>query len=301
MMLLLLGVLALVAAGIVLVPWLLRSGSGRPPPALQNPLPSSTTRPAGGGWQTLERGLELGTFLAPRLSDMGDSRIRVLRIDPAHFRFHLLNASASADGRPLTARQWCVRNGLVAAINASMFQRDRRSSVSFMRTGGHTNNPRISKDKAVLAFDPRAPGARPVRLIDLQFESFPDARRRYGTLIQSIRMLSADGRNVWRPQPKRWSAAVIGEDGRGRILFIHCRSPYRMHDLVNHLRALPIELGRAMYVEGGPEAQLYVRSGGREFELVGSYETGFPASDSNRRARPVPNVVAIGRREPIAG
>jgi hypothetical protein len=109
-------------------------------------------------------------------------------------------------------------------------------------------------------------------------------------------MISCRGRNVWSQQPKRWSAAAIGADERGRILFLHARSPYSVHDLIEMLQELPLGLERAMYVEGGPEAQLYVESGGEALELVGSYETDFNENDDNAAAWPVPNVVAIRRR-----
>jgi hypothetical protein len=51
-----------------------------------------------------------------------------------------------------------------------------------------------------------------------------------------------------------------------------------------------------MYVEGGPEAQLYVRGGGREVELVGSRGTSLFDSGDNQRAWPVPNVIGLVRR-----
>jgi hypothetical protein len=54
-----------------------------------------------------------------------------------------------------------------------------------------------------------------------------------------------------------------------------------------------------MYVEGGPEAQLYVKAGGREEELFGIFETGF--LNSNDRPWPVPNVVGIARRKAPQG
>src|SRR5206468_3610842 len=90
-------------------------------------------------------------------------------------------------------------------------------------------------------------------------------------LVQSIRMISCNGENVWSRQERRWSTAAIGMDALGRILFLHVRSPYSTHDLIDILKALPLGLTRAMYAEGGPEAQLFVSSGAEEHEWVGSY------------------------------
>jgi len=257
-------------------------------------------KPAGAApdsaWRRLEAGLELGEFAAPLRSDRGDSIIRALRIEPSRFELRLLNASAETRGRSLTARQWCARAGLVAAINASMFQADHRTSVSLMRTSTHTNNRRLSKDRAVLAFEPRRAGVPAAMIIDRECDDFEALQGQYGTLVQSIRMISCKGENVWSRQERRWSTAAIGFDAQGRILFLHVRSPYSTHDLIDGLLALPLGLARAMYVEGGPEAQLYVTSGGEEHEWVGGYEARLNEKDDNQVAWPIPNVVAIARR-----
>jgi hypothetical protein len=106
-------------------------------------------------------------------------------------------------------------------------------------------------------------------------------------------MVSCDRRNVWAPSERRFSAAAIGLDRRGRVLFIHARTAWPVHDLVAALLALPIDLAQAMYVEGGPEAQLFARGSGREVERVGTFEG---AAAENPRAWPVPNVIAAVRR-----
>lgn len=248
-------------------------------------------------WQALEPGLELGLFEGPA-GGPGDGRIAVVRIDPRRYRLVLLNASAPGEGQLLTARAWAARHGAVAAINASMYQADYRTSVSLMRTRAHVNQARVSKDKAVLALEPADPALPPARMIDRECEDLAGASRGYGTLVQSIRLVSCERKNVWAPSPRRFSAAAIGIDGAGRVLFIHARSPWPVHELVNALLGLPIDLRRAMYVEGGPEAQLYVRGGGRELERVGVFEAA-PAAE-NRDGFPVPNVIAAVPVAPAA-
>ncbi|MBI4383771.1 MAG: phosphodiester glycosidase family protein [Nitrospinae bacterium] len=246
-------------------------------------------------WLQLEKGLELGTFVAPQPSEVGDSLVHILRIDPGYFELRLLNASAPDQSRRQSAREWALNNGLAAAINASLYQADNRTSASLMRTRDHVNNRRLSKDKTILAFDPLDPSLPKVQIIDRECQDFDALNKKYQTLVQSIRMVSCDGQNVWAPQSKKWSVAAIGMDKRGRVLFIHSRSPHSTHDLIDILLQLSIDLRNAMYVEGGPVAQLYARSGDKEFEFLGSYSTGSNENDNNAISWPVPNVVGVVR------
>jgi hypothetical protein len=264
--------------------------------SLQCAPPEIDADPPRTGWQELEPGLELGRFPSPRPAGAGDSVIRSLRIDPARFEFRLLSASAIEHGRPLTAKEWCREHDLVAAINPSMYQEDHRTSVSLMRTRSHTNNSHVSKDMTVLAFDPLVPDVPPIKIIDRQCEDLETWREKYGTLVQSIRMIACDGQNVWRQRPRKWSTAAIGTDRIGRVLFIHVRSPYSTHDLIEILKTLPLDLSSAMYAEGGAQAQLYVKSGDQEYEFAGGFGTAFNENDANDGAWPIPNVVGIVRR-----
>ena len=259
--------------------------------------PATASHPtANGPWQQLEPGLELGVFISQQRSDTGDSKIRVLRIDPRHFELKLMNASATERGRALTARQWCRQHGLVAAVNASMYQQDYRTSVSLMRTRDHINNARLSKDMAILAFDPLTPDVPSVKIIDRECEEFSDWKDRYGTMVQSIRMLSCTGRNVWSPQPQKWSTSAIAVDRQGRVMFIHARSPYSTHDLINILRQLPLNISRALYTEGGPQAQLFVSSCDRQLEFLGRVESSLGEASPVAIALPIPNAVGVARK-----
>jgi len=259
------------------------------------PVEARPALPAPPPWNELGPGLELGTFVAARPSDVGDSRIRVLRVDPARWELVLLNASADPTMGNRTVGDWVETEGLVAAINASMYQMDHSTSTAHMERAGHVNNPRWTTDNATLAFDVRPGEASrgPLTILDPACDDVPAGRSAYRTLVQSIRMLRCDGVNVWSQQDTRWSHAAIGLDGSGRALFVHARSPWSTHDFIDLLRELPLDLRRLQYAEGGPEASLSVKAGGVRLDLFGSYETGFFESDDNDRPWPVPNVVGV--------
>jgi len=251
---------------------------------------------AHGEWERLNQGLELGSFLSPHISAGETPMIRVLRIDLQHYGIRLLNASAKKDKRSMTAREWSRKYGLTAAINASMYQADHITSVSLMRTKGHINNPRLSKDKAILAFDRKGSNLPEVRIFDRQCDNVSELRNRFRTLVQSIRMISCRGTNVWQRQTEPWSTAALAIDRNGKILFIHVKVPHSTHDLINILQALPLAIDRAMYLEGGPEAQLFVQGDKKFYEFFGSYSGTFANTTSPGYAWPIPNILGIIRK-----
>jgi hypothetical protein len=244
-------------------------------------------------WRTLEQGLEFAEFSSPKASTRGDSVIRVLRVDPERYELALLNASETAERRALTPEEWAGREKLLAVINAAMFQEDALSSVSLMRKSGHVNNPRLSKDRSVLLLD-RRDGSEPrVKLLDRDCEDWDSWKGRYRTQVQSIRMVSCKGRNVWTQQPREHSTAAIAKDGEARVLLIHVASPYSTHDLIEILLDLPLGIERAMYLEGGAPAQLYVNAGGEEISLRGIPDSGRAGLSVSS---PLPNVLGLRAR-----
>jgi uncharacterized protein YigE (DUF2233 family) len=213
-----------------------------------------------------------------------------LRINTKHYELRLLNAShPSNNGALLTARGWAAKEGMAAAINAAMYLTDYRTSVSHMKTSSHVNNPRLSKDKTILVFEPLKKGIPAARIIDRQCDDFEAIRPLYGSAVQSIRMLSCAGQNVWQESEKRWSIAAVATDKQGNVLFIQCTAPHSVYEFVNILRELPISIDRAMYMEGGGPSQLFVGTAKDTMEFIGDFSSGGkPAS-----AAQLPNVLGI--------
>ena len=95
---------------------------------------------------------------------------------------------------------------------------------------------------------------------------------------------------------KIYSIAAVATDKSGNVLFIHSRAPFSVYDFNRMLLTLPLDIQNAMYVEGGPEATLYVNAGGERTQRVGSYETRFIENDGNDVAWEIPNIIGIRRR-----
>ena len=251
-----------------------------------------------GPWQSLAPGIDLGTFSASRPSSSGDSRITVLRIDPALWSLEFIGLSLDDGSSGRTARQWSKAHRLTAAINAGMYGTDYRTHVGHLRFREHLNNDNVNAYKSVAAFDPRRDGLPYFRIFDLDSPgvSMETIFQDYASQVQNLRLIKRPGQNRWRQQEKMWSEAALGEDESGRILFIFCRSPYTMHDLNNELLRLGIGLVAAQHLEGGQQAQIYIHVGETEYEISGSHGTSFREDDDISASWPIPNVLGVRPR-----
>lgn len=244
-------------------------------------------------WETLAPGVEWAEFDAHLKSSVGDSRVTVVRVDVARRPVRLLSASVEGRTPEPTAEQWAQLHGLIAVTNAGMFHPG-GGPVGMARTEGRELNGTRRKDyRTFLVLHPREKGLPAVQLLDAACDDVASLLPRYGTVLQSLRMVDCKGRNTWQPQPREWSTASLGIDGQGRLLLVHARSPYRTHDFIEVVRRLPLGLKRMMYLEGGPEASLHVAAPGRTVRRVGSYETGFNENDLNTRYWALPNVLGV--------
>lgn len=250
-------------------------------------------------WRQLDNGLELARFKVTSEAPAGDSLITVVHIDPDLWDVRLLSISEFQTARSMTARQWCERHDLTAAINAGMFAADNMARhVGYMKSGNHVNNGYANQYLSAAAFHPVREGLPPFRIFDLDVDSLGSIKTQYQSLVQNLRLIKRPGENRWSQQDKKWSEAALGEDKQGRVLFIFCRSPYSMYDFNHLLLSLPIDLVCAQHLEGGPEAQLVINHDSLHLEMFGSYETNFNPNDRSRNAWPIPNVIGITARRP---
>lgn len=249
-------------------------------------------------WQNLGPGLALARLKTANASEYGDSRITILRVDPTLWELTVVGLSQTGEAQRLTAKEWSQRYDLAAAINAGMFAADYRTHTGYLRSRGHVNNAAVNGYQSVAAFDSKRPEQPPFRIFDLDAPgvTMHTILENYSSAVQNLRLVKRPGEIRWARQDRKWSEAVLGEDEVGRVLLIFTRSPYRMDDLCRELLSFDIGLVAAQHLEGGPEAQLYVRVGGTEHEWFGSFETSFSENDENDQAWPIPNVIGIRPR-----
>jgi len=214
-----------------------------------------------------------------------------VRADLATFKLDVL-AQAIDDPTPRSALAWRDAFHLSAVINAGMFH-DSGAPVGMIVSDGTVRAKENSKMSGFLAWDPVTAADPPVVIAGRDCPGFDlDAlRAKYHTVVQSYRLLGCDGQALPWKDPKHYSAAAIGLDRAGRIVFLHARAAVTMAELSVALSQH--DLTGALFLEGGPEASLVARGPEGELARVGSYETGFVENDGNTQFWTLPNVIAL--------
>ncbi len=252
--------------------------------------PAADSRSGESPWRALDEGLALALF---RELPASPYLLVVLKVDPRYYELTLLSSSEEGK-KAMSLRDWCAVFGLDGAINASMYLEDGRRSTGFMKNYDHVNNATINaRFGAFLVFNPRDGDLPPVQIVDREHQDWQDLISRYETVVQNYRLITLEGRNAWRSRSaeRRFSAAAIAMDGEGQVLFIFSRQPRDVHELAEHLLALPLNIRNAMYVEGGQDAGLFIAD--LPEDMPDRATLSFLEGDEGYALPLVPNVIGI--------
>lgn len=243
-------------------------------------------------WQKIDSGLFYSEALSPIKSDIGDSKVTVLKIDPHFYDFKLISAKEKNEVSR-TLKEWAETKGLIASINAGLYQEDGKTNVGYMKNFNFINNNHLNKDNTIAAFNRRDTTVPEIQIIDLKCQKWEELKDKYNSYTQCIRMIDCNQNNTWRLQPEKYGMAVIAIDKQGNALFIFTRSAFSVHDFISILKLLPLNIYNAMYLEGSAPASFYLNYKGLEVEKTGSIMT----NGDNGIAWELPNIIGIVKKK----
>lgn len=243
-------------------------------------------------WRPVANGVEYASFVIETKPVAGDGKLHVVRIDGRRAALDLGLASENA-GTLRTAKEWCEDKGFVVAINAGMYDTDYSSNVGYLRHGDtvHRKTWNGAYQSALVAM-PKEKGLAQVQLLDLDDAGARKTAEKYALVVQNLRLVKGKGESVWKPNGQPWSEAAVGVDAKGRVLFLFSRTPLEMATWNERVLALPLELERAMHVEGGPEASLSISTKDFSLHLGGGPRNLLFAGDPAKQWR-IPNVLGV--------
>jgi hypothetical protein len=253
-------------------------------------------------WTKLMDGVQYAEVNAPEKSVVNDSKLSILKLDPEKLVFEYLTASEKGN-EALTADDWAVRFDKNIIINSGMYNYDKTmSNKGFMKNYDHLNNPQKSDYyNAMLAMHPKDPLKLPFEIIDITCHDWDKVKDQYYSFCQAMRMISCTGEGMaFTKRPNQsCSMIVAATDHQGGIYILFTRSPYTHQKMIEFMKALPFGLLTTVYLEGGPEASLYINTGDTVIAKYGSYVSNTCDNDDNDHFWKIPNVISIRKKVAI--
>lgn len=250
-------------------------------------------------WHELIRGLYYWEPDAPEKSVCNDSRIFILKADPRFCKFGLLCASEHGN-QNRTADSWAKDFGVNVVVNAGMFKMtNSRTNKGYLKNYSHTNNSKLNGYyNVMMAMNPKKDTDPTMILYDLTCNNWESIRKNYQTYCQGMRMIGCNGNKMaWDKRPGQSCSMVISAtDITGNIYFIFTRSPYTHQKMIDFLVGLIPDIRTTVYLEGGPEASLYVQTSDTIISKIGSYVSKTYENDRNDHFWKIPNVIGIQPR-----
>jgi hypothetical protein len=241
-------------------------------------------------WTELEPGMDLARFDSKTRESEAWGDLVVLRVDPAVWDLKVVAATLQTDDRNRNIREWSEDFDLTAAINAGMYQADKKTHVGFCMVDGQVISEFPNKYWSAAAFDPVDEADPEFRIFDLDEVPLEEIKERYRTVVQNLRLIKRSGKNRWEQSKARWREAALGEDSQGRALLISCRKSWSMHDFNEILLALPLGLVCAQHLEGSGTARFWLRH-----PALGEWtEPGYPGPD-------LPIILGVMRPPAVSG
>lgn len=247
-------------------------------------------------WKNLLDGLDYTELTTPEKSVVNDSKLSILRIDISKFEFRFL--TASEHGRKMrTAPEWANEFDMNLVVNAGMYAYNKtHSNKGYMKNFNHLNNPHKSDYyNAMMAMHPKESGKQAFEIFDITYHRWDSIQPLYHSFCQGMRMISSrrEAMEFSKRPDQSCSMIVAATDEAGLLYIVFTRSPYTHRTIIGYLLDLPLNLRTSVYLEGGPEASLYIQTSDTIIAKYGSYVSNTCNNDNNDHFWKIPNVIAL--------
>ena len=212
-------------------------------------------------WREEQKGLHSAEASILYGARAGRPLLRLVRVDPALFALKPFHEKDFPGSWQMDLPGWAVKLPQAAAlINAGQFAENRGHLGWLKRDGSALASGRPhGRWKGELLSSPleRNSGAPRAAVNDLSAEKTAKGLYRHG--LQSFMVLDASGRIRAADSRKLASHALVAEDRQGRLLLIMTPAIMTIYELAEVLKSPELNLKKAMYLDGGFEAQLLIQ------------------------------------------
>jgi hypothetical protein len=246
-------------------------------------------------WREVAPGMEFALVDGARWCRAGSTNIAVLRVDPARADLHVRHCALVNDGTPLDIVGWQRATKAAAVFNAGQFYPD-LSYMGLLVSGGRvvSGTPHPTYRAALVAS--RVPGGGGARVLDLEREPLDPRAPGWREVAQSFMLVDDRDSVRVRRSGRVANRTAVAEDRHGRLLVLVSEGGYTLFDFADLLRRLPLDVRRAMSMDGGAEAQMLVRTDAMRYASFGRWDKDGDEKDIPGSATPLPAVIEVRPR-----
>lgn len=252
-------------------------------------------------WVELDKGILYCEWDAPEKSILNDSKLTIVRIDPSLYQFNFLTATEFGN-KLRTADVWAEEFNQEIIFNAGMYSfKKGHPNKGYLKNYNHLNNPtKNNYYNAVMASHPVDSLQPGFRIFDITCTPWDSIKKNYHSFCQGMRMLDCDGNAMsFSKRPNQsCSMILLSTDTTGMVYIVFTRSPYTHRTMMKFLKDFPFGLRQTVYLEGGPETSLFIKTKDRTIIKIGCYVSKTWERDDGDQFRELPNVIGIKRKEP---
>lgn len=212
-------------------------------------------------WRALERGLNFAEIQVFRNNEPVET-LAVVKVDPAN------NAFRVQHHQPQSITGWQQELGAPVVFNASYYCRNAQPCGLILSNGKPIGPRRNSRMRGMFVAEPKglSPDIPRATILDLTTTPISVKNLPWTQGVQSYPLL-VDYKGQIRVQSNQKAAqrTVIAIDRHGYILIMNTNAAYfTLHDFAQFLKASTLEIDSALNLDGGSEAQLYIKT--KDFE-----------------------------------
>jgi uncharacterized protein YigE (DUF2233 family) len=257
---------------------------GAPLPALSEEWSHSPIK-----WQGLSRGLSFAQVEVLRDEEVAGS-LAVVKVDPAANAFRVFHHGAQG------ITDWQREVKALVVFNASYYCRDGNPCGLIIADGKPVGPWRNVQMRGMFVAEPRgmSPDLPRATILDLRLTQVTPQKMPWTQGVQSFPLLvdSKDRIRV-RKSDKAAHRTVIATDRQGNILVFNTqKGSFTLYNLACFLKESAFEVDTALNLDGGTEAQLYIKT--KDFEHISpeSWEIQL-GTFLDRKQFLLPTVVAV--------
>ncbi len=244
-------------------------------------------------WRALGRGLNFAEIQVFRNGEAVET-LAVVKVDPAN------NAFRVQHHQPQSITDWQQELKAPVVFNASYYCRNAQPCGLILSNGKPIGPRRNSRMRGMFVAEPKglSPDIPRATILDLTTTPINIKNLPWTQGVQSYPLLvDYKGHIRVRNSQKRAQRTVIAIDRHGYILIMNTNAAYfTLHDFAHFLKASSLEIDSALNLDGGSEAQLYIKTKDFEKFSPSSWESRLGNLVSQEKFW-LPTVVAVFPRQ----